>query len=336
MTARARRVITYSLLLVLILLAIGITFTIGWRPFIGPKTRPLTSRVFEATPARLQRGEYLTEKVMGCFYCHSDRDWKAEGAPPIAARKGAGAPFPGGPGRLFARNITPDPDTGIGAWSDDAIARAIREGIDKDGKTLFPIMPYQNYRKLSDDDLASVVVYLRSIPAVRNQVAKSEIIFPVNRLMNNAPEPLTEPVATRDLSNPIDRGEYMVTQASCHDCHTPMIQGQPVPGLAFAGGFQFDEPSGHVSSANITPDPSGISYYDENLFLTTMHTGQVGARKLNPTMPFSAYGKMDDQDLKAMLAYLRTLTPVKHRVDNTEPPTACKLCKGKHGLGDKN
>jgi mono/diheme cytochrome c family protein len=124
--------------------------------------------------------------------------------------------------------------------------------------------------------------------------------------------------------------------ASCTDCHTPRIQGQPIAGLEFAGGFPFDEPSGPVTSPNITPDPSGISYYDENMFLTVIHTGQVGARKLNPTMPFAGYGRMKDEDLKAILAYLRTLTPVSHRVDNTEPPTPCKLCKGKHGLGDKN
>ncbi|MEP7273039.1 MAG: c-type cytochrome [Acidobacteriota bacterium] len=331
-----RKIIAYSLVLLIVLAAVGISMTIGWRPFIGPKTRALTNRTFVANPPRLERGQYLAEKVMGCFYCHSERDWKAPGAPPMTGRKGAGAAFPGGPGKLFAPNITSDRETGVGAWTDDMLARAIREGVDKNGKTLFPIMPYQNYSNLSDEDLGSLVVYLRTIPPVKNAVPESEIIFPVNRLINAVPQPITTEIAVRDLSNPIDRGEYLTTQASCADCHTPRVQGRPIPGLAFAGGFAFNEPIGPVVSANITPDPSGISFYDENMFVTMMRTGQVGARKLNPTMPFSGYGGMTDEDLKAILAYLRTLTPVSHRVDNTEPPTPCKLCKVSHGLGDRN
>ena len=272
---------------------------------------------------------------MGCFYCHSERDWNATGTPPIEAKKGSGAPFPDGPGEIYAPNITPDNETGIGAWSDDAIARAIREGISKDGTALFPIMPYGNYRGLSDEDLASLIVYLRSIPAVRHEVPRSKIIFPVSLLMKSSPQPVTETVAAPS-TNQLDRGAYLTRQASCNECHTPAIQGQPIPGLTFAGGFLIKEPTGEVTSANITPDASGISYYDEQMFLAAMRTGQVGARKLNPTMPWALYGRMTDEDLKAIYAHLKTLPAVAHRVDNTEPPTDCKLCKGKHGLGDKN
>lgn len=336
MRSRIGKFLAYAIILLVILLGAGITFTIGWRPFIGPKSRPLTARVFESTPARLERGHYLVEGVMGCFYCHSERDWNAPGSPPIEAKKGAGARFPDGPGEIYAPNITPDKETGIGSWTDDAVARAVREGVDKDGKALFPIMPYGNYRELADEDLASVIVYLRSIPAVRNEVPRSKIIFPVNHLMKSSPQPVTGPVVMPDTSNPIDRGKYIVRQSSCNECHTPSVQGQPIQDLAFAGGFPFNEQSGPVTSANITPDPSGISYYDEAMFLTVMRTGQVGARKLNPTMPWALYGRMTDEDLKAAFSYLRTLTPVAHRVDNTEAPTDCKLCKGKHGLGDKN
>jgi hypothetical protein len=106
--------------------------------------------------------------------------------------------------------------------------------------------------------------------------------------------------------------------------------------LAFAGGFELKGPFGTVTSANITPDPSGISYYDENLFIQVMRTGKVGARTLSPIMPWIAYRNMTDDDLKAEFAYLRTLKPVHHRVDNTLPATACKICQGKHGAGDQN
>lgn len=106
--------------------------------------------------------------------------------------------------------------------------------------------------------------------------------------------------------------------------------------LAFAGGFEFKGPLPTVTSTNITPDPSGISYYDENIFLHAMHTGKVGARELSAVMPWIVYGNRTDEDLKATFAYVRALRPVHHRVDNTLPPTACKICRGKHGAGDQN
>jgi hypothetical protein len=115
-----------------------------------------------------------------------------------------------------------------------------------------------------------------------------------------------------------------------------MKDGQFISELAFGGGMSFDGPWGKVTSANITPDPSGISYYDEKLFLQVMRTGHVGARKLNSIMPWGYFRNMTDEDLKAIFAYLRTLPPVKHRVDNTEEATACPVCGGKHGYGEKN
>ena len=91
-----------------------------------------------------------------------------------------------------------------------------------------------------------------------------------------------------------------------------------------------------VFSANITPDASGIGYYDETLFIQVMRHGSVRARKLSSSMPWWTYRNMTDDDLKALFAYLRTVKPVHHLVDNTEPPTQCKLCGQKHGLGERN
>lgn len=323
-------------LVILGLIALGITFTIGWRPVIGPRVRALTDRKFESSPERLARGRYLVEGVLGCLDCHSERDWNQPGAPSIESKKGGGAPFPDGPGKLFAPNITPDKETGAGQWTDDMLARAIREGISHDGRALFPIMPYQNYRRMSDEDLAAVIVYLRSIPAVRNSLPRSEIDFPLNRLINSVPEPVTSTVVDPDLSDAVKRGEHLVRLASCADCHTPQKQGQPIAGLDFAGGFILRAPEGEVASVNITADASGISYYDEATFIEAMRTGQVKARKLSPIMPWAVYRNINNEDLKSMFAYIRSLKPVKHSVDNAEPPTACKLCGVKHGLGDRN
>jgi mono/diheme cytochrome c family protein len=321
-----------------IVLFVGISFTIGWRPFLGPRTRPVTNRKFEATAARLERGRYLANSVMGCTDCHSEHDWNTPGAPAIEAKLGAGEIFPdeGLPGKIVAPNLTPDPVTGTGRWSDDQLARAIREGIGHDGRTLFPLMPYKGFRILSDEDLASVVVYLRSLPPVRNALPATQIDFPVKYLIRNAPQPLTEPVAAPDLSTPEKRGAYLVRLASCGECHTPQQRGQRNDALAFGGGLEFAGPLPTVTSANITPDASGISYYDENLFVQAMRTGKVKARQLSSMMPWIDYGTMTDEDLKAVFAYLRTLKPVKHRIDNSLPPTRCKLCQGKHGAGDQN
>lgn len=335
MASRWKKITGVGLLGIIALIVIALAATGLWRAFVGPKARTVSARTFDATPARLERGQYLAENVAGCFYCHSERDWQATGALPIEAKKGGGARFSGGPGEIYAPNISPDKETGVGAWSDDELARAIREGVSRDGHALFPIMPYTNYRQMSDEDLASIIVYLRSIPPIHKALPKTKLIFPLSRLVNLMPQPVTTPIAAPDLSTPAKRGAYLATLGSCNECHTPQNRG-PIPGMTYAGGMKLVEPSGEVVSTNITPDPSGISYYDEALFLEVMRTGQVKARKLNPTMPWSLYGKMTDDDLKSLFAYLRTVPAVSHRVDNTEVPTLCKLCKGKHGLGDRN
>jgi hypothetical protein len=321
------------------LVAVGITMTMGWRPFLGPRVRPLTNREFERTPERWARGKYLVEGVTSCMYCHSPHDWTKHDAPITPGMEGAGGDMSvlkGLPGQVVAPNLTPDPETGAGNWTDDALARGIREGIGHDGRTLFPMMPYPHFRGLADEDLASVIVYLRLLPAVRNSVPHTEIIFPVKYLIRSAPQPITFPVPGLDLSQQVKRGGYLVDIAGCSDCHTPQDRGQPIAGMDFGGGQIFEGPWGKVATANLTPDASGIPYYDEALFIQTIRTGTVRARSLNQIMPWFVYRNMTDEDLKAIFAYLKTLAPVKHVVDNTEPPTYCPVCKTTHGGGAQN
>jgi mono/diheme cytochrome c family protein len=326
-------------LCLVVLLAVGITATIGWRPIVGPRVRPLTNRVFERTPQRWARGKYIFENLAACADCHSPHDWTKHDNPIPSGMEGAGEDFlmlQGLPGHIVVPNLTPDAETGSGTWSDDALARAIREGIGHDGRTLFPLMPYENYRQMPDEDLASVIVYLRSLPPVRNALPKTEIIFPVKYLIRSVPEPITDPVPAPDVSDPVKRGTFLVTMASCRDCHTPADKGEPLPNMDLAGGQIFEGPFGRVASANLTPDPSGIPYYDETLFLQAIRTGYVKARPLNQIMPWRNYSGMTDDDLKAIFAYLKTVKPIHHVVDNTEPPTMCVVCGSMHGGGDKN
>ena len=335
---RLARIGGYGILVLLVLAALAMTFTVGWRPVIGAKKRPLTARKFESTPERMRRGEYMVHAVMHCMGCHSKYDEKANPRV-LLSKEGAGSVlFEEGGFRIVAANITSDPETGIGKWSDDAIARAIREGIAADGRVLFPVMPYEHFRHLSDEDVASIVVFLRSVPPAHSELPPAKIPFLFARLVQAAPQPLRESVPEPDISTPAKHGAYLVEMGTCSDCHTPLDpKFQPIAGMDMAGGNPMTE-NGHVlaNSANLTPDASGIGYYDEALFIQTMRTGAVRARKLNGAMPWWVFRNMTDDDLKAVFAYLRTLQPVHHLVDNTEPPTQCKLCGQKHGLGDRN
>jgi hypothetical protein len=307
-------------------------FVVG--TFAGTKARPLSTRTFERTPARLERGRYLVD-LARCFVCHSETDPKT--GMPLPGKMGAGrirqsteVPFP-----LIFPNITPDAETGASLWTDDMLGRAIREGIGHDDRALAPVMRYENFKHLSDEDLASVVVYLRSIPPVRNALPKMKLPFPYNLLVKGFPEPITQPVPQPERSDPVKLGEYLINLGDCAACH----DGRDKEGhtLPYAGGEIIETSGGDkVAATNITPDPSGISYYDDVMFIRTMRTGYVGARELSVAMPWRYFRSLTDEDLKGIFAYLRTLKSVRHRVDNTEPPTYCKICGQKHGGGILN
>jgi len=195
-----------------VVLTIAITFTVGWSPFLGPRTRALTNRTFERTPQRLERGRYIATGWSGCFDCHTPHDWTAAGTPLVAGMEGAGEvlPYADLPGRIVAPNLTPDPETGAGRWSDDQLARAIREGVGHDGRALFPIMPYKHYHNMSDEDLASVVVYLRSVPPVHHPLPATEIIF-----SREVPDPQRAPAGYRAGRRPRLRRPTQIRNAPC-------------------------------------------------------------------------------------------------------------------------
>src|ERR1700736_2366677 len=160
-----RRILTWSFPALAVGVAFLITVTVGWSPVLGARSRALTHRRFERTPERQARGNYLVNGVLGCVECHSQLSAEPQpGMAPVVTHKGSGrVMIKQGGFVLAASNITPDAETGAGNWTDDQFARAIREGIGYDGRALFPMMPYQNFRNLSDEDLAAVVVYIRAL-----------------------------------------------------------------------------------------------------------------------------------------------------------------------------
>ena len=296
------------------------------------RVRPLTNIKYERTSQRLKQGEYLTTGILQCFTCHSSRDWEQPGAPPILEKQGAGGSVisEDNTRRIIAPNITPDKETGAGKWTDDMLARAIREGVGHDGRALCWQMPYIYFKNLSDEDLASVIVYLRSLPAVHSMIAPTIVSSAERSGTEKSLKPILQPVLTPDFSDPAKRGKYLVSLGMCVGCHTAGSEYNP--GL-FAGGNFAHVYGRKAFTANITSDSSGITYGPAG-FIFVMRTGKGGT--LNPIMPWTAFRNMNDEDLKSIYAYLKTFPPSQHYISNQEPFTHCAICGREHGLGEKN
>jgi hypothetical protein len=231
------------------------------------------------------------------------------------------------PGVVQAQNITPDPETGIGRWTDGEVIRAIREGVDKDGQALFPQMPYPYFRSMSDEDVRSVVAYMRTLKPIRHPIPPRRLDFPVNFLVKGAPRPVDGPVGMPDPAlDHLGYGKYMVTIAGCQECHTAHDnRGQLVPGREFAGGWVMLGPWGKVVTANITSDPDaycGRATKDEfigrfkSFESLTGERSPIAPKGRNTIMPWLAYSGMTQEDLGAIYDYLKTLPPIKNKVES--------------------
>lgn len=318
------KVLGIAVLVVVALAAIGV----GYLSLRKPAQRAADSAKVESTPARVARGEYLVRHVTICFDCHSERTL-AYGLPIKPGREGVGGfvwdKQIGFPGTLGAANITPDPETGLGNWSDGEIIRAIREGVDNKGDALFAIMPYGHYSSLSDDDAKAIVAYLRTVKPQRYAKPARSLDPPLNFIVKFMPKPLSAPVPEPDHNDHHAYGQYLVTVAACSECHTPQDdKGKALPGMDFAGGFEMHTPFFRVVSANITPHPSTyIGRATKEEFIArfrafsgyTAETAPPAPKGKNTLMPWIAYSGMTDEDLGAIYDYLKTLKPVEHQVN---------------------
>lgn len=305
----------------------------GPTPMRAVRARPLTEVRFEATPERVERGRYLATAAIGCVLCHSERDRNRSGEPPVAGREFAGAIFEQSSGYLLvAPNLTPDAETGAGAWTDDMFARAIREGVGHDGRGIGGPMWWWAFRSLSDEDVASIVVFLRSLPPVRNPLPVRQLAPKLERERAEAATPLAAPVPANDSSDPLERGRYLIEVADCFGCHTAW-EAPTDPGLG-GGGNRLDWLGGEIFSANLTPDASGLGPVTEDDFVAELRTGRGGT--LSAVMPWAAYRGMTDEDLRAIYRALRRLPPVVHWVSSAATPTHCRVCDQDHGLGEQN
>ena len=331
------RKVVFVLLGLVAFLCLASGLLMGWTLVFRPLTRPVTNRKFDATLQRLERGRYIVENLAACIRCHSPNEMRK----PIPGTEGSGwaiplrrrSPFKH---RIVAPNITSDRDTGIGMWTDDEIGRAIREGVGRDGRSFVYAMPCLQYRKMSDEDLASVVVYLKTLAPVRNALPERKLVFPVQFLVRLVPLPLTS-VVRRDESSAEKRGEYLAAIATCNGCHSPVdATGHPIDGLEFSGGDVQTTDAAPATVPNITPDETGIKRTTAELFRAMMRTAQRENRLPSPLMPYDQYAKLTDADLNDIYAYLQAVKPVKHFVDVTAAATQCRVCNSQHGGGNQN
>jgi len=312
---------------ILVYVIIGLIIVIGallsYVKFALPNVGPAPDLRVEATPQRLERGKYLVSSVTPCLDCHSTRDFSKFSGPVIPTSIGSGGEkfdhnF-GAPGEYYAPNITP---YHLKDWTDGEIFRAITTGVSKDGHPLFPIMPYQHFGKMDQEDIYSIIAYIRTLPPKETQPMASRSDFPMNFIVHTIPQKADlKPMPSPD--NQIAYGEYLVNAAACSECHTRREKGDPVPGMDLAGGDEFNFPDYTITSANITPDKeTGIGNWTKEQFVAKFKTYTDSAYKpvtlakgeLQTVMPLTRYGNMKTSDIEAIYAYLRTVKPVKNLI----------------------
>ena len=258
----------------------------------------------------LERGDYLVNAVMTCDNCHTPRE---KGALVMEKRFAGGSQVWETPAyTVRGSNITPDPGTGIGAWSDSEIKRSLTDGLHRTGRPNAPQMPSAFYRILTPRDLNAIVAYLRSVTPVRNEVQA-----PVYKAAMHA-EPVpgaTKPFTEGDLRDPLKRGFYLATIAHCMECHGRRPDGtQDYKNSWGKGGYVFTGPWGSAAVSNITSHPkAGLgNWTDAEIRRALTHGVSRDGRAFKPPMARQEFfSRMTDADLDALVAWIRTIPPLE-------------------------
>ena len=261
----------------------------------------------QASVSQVARGEQLSA-MLGCRFCHMAM---GDAGPDFARPFAGGFEVHESFGTWRAPNITQDPRTGIGSWTDAAIVAAIREGVRPDGTRLYPVMPYASYNRMTDEDAHALVAFLRTVPAIDHAVepnAELALPRPVVAKPPNVPDPVADP--TR-------HGEYLVTIMACTMCHTPSgPDGLPDPRKPFAGGVAIELPmlgTGTLYASNITSDRStGIGAWSRAELDDAVRTPGVGGARIQAYL--THWNGMSASDLAAIVAYLATIPPIENAV----------------------
>ncbi len=275
--------------------------------------------VLAATDARSadpERGKQIFALAGGCS-CHS----MASG-PVGAGGAEIATPF----GKFYGTNITPDADTGIGAWTDAEIDAAIRRGVRRGGDSESPVMPYYWYAGMSDEDAADLIAYLRSLPAVRRENRAHEGELPLARwaywawgllFADLPPSPAVAP------QQGIERGRYLSDHVSlCSDCHTPRTALGAVDRDFYMAGTR--EGPGGNPVPNITPHATGIADWDAADVANVLESGMLPnfdnvqgamAEVVDGVAGGPGYKDASELDRRAIAEYVLSVAPIANDVD---------------------
>ena len=315
----------YALLAVVVLVGALIIYVKTALSDVGPAEDVTVER----TPERIERGRYLAHSVSICMDCHSTRDWTKFSGPLTEGTLGKGGErfdqSVGLPGVFISKNITPE---GIARYTDGELFRVITTGVSKEGKAMFPLMPFSYYGKMDREDIYSIIAYIRTLEPITNPVPESEPDFPMSVIINTIPQPAKSQTRP-DTSDQLAYGAYMVNASACRECHTQVKQGQIIPEVAFGGGREFAFPDGSVvRSANISPDKdSGIGNWTREQFIALFKAyadssyvvPSVKPGEYNSIMPWTMYGHMKEEDLSAIFIYLQSVSPISNKVTKFTP-----------------
>ena len=278
-----------------------------------------------ANAARLERGKYLVESVASCGLCHTTGS--------ITRGQPSTTQFLAGDsydhpilGRFAAPNITPDKETGIGNWTDGEIYKALKYGQRPNGDMLFPAMPYAQYRQLSDEDLYSIIAYIKTVPAVKHAVPERMFKMPFPVLLYGYimyPKFMGEPVEAVKAGDPVSRGRYVAMAGHCRNCHLAEAgPDRPDEDRPWVGGFSLVGPWGKSFTGNLTGDKeTGLGRYTDEQLMKILTTGvRPDGTELAPPMSglIPYISSMTDQDRSDLIAFLRTIPPVKFQPEKSQ------------------
>jgi mono/diheme cytochrome c family protein len=266
----------------------------------------------------LARGKALTEAA-DCASCHT-----ADAANPLAGGKRIDTPF----GAIYAPNLTPDPETGIGAWSDDDFYRALHEGVAPSGSRYYPAFPYPNFTKLTRDDVAAIRAWLATLTPVSNKPRPSQLRWPLNhRVVMRGWNLLFFRPATFQpdslKSEAWNRGAYLVEGAAhCGACHTPKNAfGADRRGRLYGGGLV----GGWFAPRLDNAERSGLKSWSTDDIAEYLRTGRNGRSHAGGPMAevvVNSTSKMSDEDVHAIAVYLKDLPAGTTEPVVTPPPQA--------------